>query len=153
MAKDYYSILSVMRTASPEQIRNRFRQLARERHPDRFQGAARVQAESDFQDITEAFNMLSNPERRRQHDLELARPDVGLPGSDTGRLQRFHMEAGTAFYREGNYSQAAESFDQVTQQEPKNHLAWHHLAQSLLQQRRQLNRRRRRSPRPASSSR
>ena len=73
MAKDYYSILSVMRSATPEEIRNRFRQLARERHPDRFQGAERAKAEGDFQEITEAFNMLSNPERRRQIDLELAR--------------------------------------------------------------------------------
>jgi tetratricopeptide (TPR) repeat protein len=50
------------------------------------------------------------------------------------------MEAGTAFYREGSFSQAADSFDRVTQQEPKNHLAWRNLAQALLQQRRQMNR-------------
>lgn len=140
MAKDYYTILSVMRGASPEEIRDRFRQLARERHPDRFQGAERERAETEFQEITEAFNVLSSPERRRQIDLELARPVGDSSGTDAGRLVRFHMEAGTAFYREGNFSQAAESFDRVTQQEPKNHLAWRNLAQSLVQQRRQMTR-------------
>ena len=140
MAKDYYSILSVMRSATPEEIRNRFRELARQRHPDRFQGAERAKAEGDFQEITEAFNVLSNPDRRRQIDLELARPTTESAGGDAGRLVRFHMEAGTAFYREGNFSQAADSFDRVTQQEPKNHLAWRNLAQALLQQRRQMNR-------------
>jgi curved DNA-binding protein CbpA len=138
MAKDYYSILSVARGASPDEIRDRFRQLARERHPDRFQGEERAQAELTFQEITEAFNVLSNPERRRQHDLELARP--GAEGGDTPRLSRFHLEAGVAFYRDGNYAQAAESFQKVTELDPGNHQAWHHLAQALAHQRRNLQR-------------
>lgn len=136
MIKDYYSILSVARGASPDEIRDRFRQLARERHPDRFQGEERAQAELAFQDITEAFNVLSNPGRRSQHDLELARPST--EGGDTPRLSRFHLEAGVAFYRDGNYTQAAENFDKVTQLDPGNHQAWHHLAQALAHQRRNL---------------
>ena len=91
MAKDYYVILGAARNASREQIRDRFRQLARERHPDRFQGAARQQAELDFQDITEAFNVLLDADRRRQHDLELARPEASSAASDASRLGRFHM--------------------------------------------------------------
>jgi curved DNA-binding protein CbpA len=130
MAKDYYSILSVARNATQEQIRARFRALARERHPDRFQGEARVSAESEFQAITEAFNVLSAPDRRRQHDLELARPESG---GDAQRLFRFHMEAGIQFYRDGNYHQAAESFERAVQADPKSHQAWHHLAQALSQ--------------------
>ena len=52
MGKDYYVILGAARNASKEQIRVRFRQLARERHPDRFQGVERQKAELDFQEIT-----------------------------------------------------------------------------------------------------
>jgi curved DNA-binding protein CbpA len=138
MAKDYYSVLSVARSATPEEIRERFRELARERHPDRFQGEERERAETDFQELTAAFNVLANPERRRQHDLELARPTA--EGGDTSRLLRFHLEAGVAFYRQGNFAAAAESFEKVTQLEPDNHQAWHHMAQALLQQRRFVSR-------------
>lgn len=140
MSRDYYSILGIHRGASPVEIRDRFRQLARERHPDRFQGAERSRAEGEFQAITEAFNVLSSPERRRQHDNELARPVAESGGSDTARLARFHLEAGVAFYREGNYAQAAENFERVTQLEPANHQAWHHVAQALAAQRRFLPR-------------
>jgi tetratricopeptide (TPR) repeat protein len=131
MAKDYYTLLSVARNATQEKIRERFRELARQRHPDRFQGDERARAELEFQELTEAFNVLSHPERRRQHDLELARPDTG--GGEGQRLFRFHMEAGVKFYRDGNFLQAAENFEKATQTEPKNHQAWHHLAQALSQ--------------------
>lgn len=139
MPKDYYAILSVSRNATSDQIREKFRELARSRHPDRHQGEARERAELEFQEITEAFNILSNPERRRQHDLELARPEPGGEG-DAQRLGRFHMEAGVQYYKDGNYFQAAESFERATQAEPKNAQAWHHLAQSLGQQSRHLSR-------------
>ena len=136
MAKDYYALLSVQRNASPTEIRDRFRQLARERHPDRFQGDERARAELAFQELTEAFNVLANPERRRQHDLELARPTGEAGGGDALRLVKFHLEAGIGFYRDGNYTQAAEAFEKVTQLDPKNHQGWHHLAQALAVQRR-----------------
>lgn len=140
MARDYYSILAIPRNATQEQIRDRFRELARQRHPDRFQGQERERAELEFQDITEAFNVLSNPERRRQHDLELSRPETGGGDGDAARLHRFQMEAGVQFYRDGNFFQAAESFERATQADPRNHQAWHHLAQALAQHRRYLSR-------------
>lgn len=139
MPKDYYAILAVSRNATTEQIRDKFRELARVRHPDRHQGAARERAEIEFQELTEAFNVLSNPERRRQHDLELVRPEAGGEG-DHQRLARFHMEAGIQFYRDGNYFQAAESFERATQAEPRNAQAWHHLAQAYAQHNRYLAR-------------
>lgn len=139
MANDYYSILGIQRGVSAKEVRDRFRQLARERHPDRFQGEERARAELEFQALTEAFNVLSNPERRRQHDLELTRPTSEGGGSDVARLVRFHLEAGIGFYREGNYSQAAENFERITTLEPDNHQGWHHLAQALAAQRRFMN--------------
>ncbi|MEO8276759.1 MAG: DnaJ domain-containing protein [Thermoanaerobaculia bacterium] len=140
MAKDYYVILGAARNASKDQIRDRFRQLARMRHPDRFQGAERQKAEIDFQELTEALNVLIDPNRRRQLDLDLARPEAASAASDASRLGRFHMEAGVQFYRDGNFGQAAEAFERAIQSEPKNHQAWHHLAQALAQQRRHLAR-------------
>ena len=44
MARDFYTVLAVPRNATEEQIRQRFRELARTRHPDRFQGAEKARA-------------------------------------------------------------------------------------------------------------
>jgi len=136
MPRDHYAILGADRNSTGDQIRDRFRKMARERHPDRFQGEARSRAELEFQEITEAFNVLSDPDRRRQHDMELSRPDVSGGGSDSARLLRFHMEAGVRYYREGNLAQAAEAFERAIEADPKSAPAWHHLAQTLTAQHR-----------------
>ena len=47
---------------------------------EREERAVTVTAEAEFQGVTEAFNILSNPERRRQHDLELSGSGAGLGG-------------------------------------------------------------------------
>jgi tetratricopeptide (TPR) repeat protein len=132
--RDFYNVLSLPRNASAEQIRSRFRSLVRERHPDRLQAGDRHQAEIEFQQITEAFNVLSNPERRRLHDFELARPTQS-EGSDSTRLARFHLEAGVGFLRDGNFYGAMEAFDRVLRMDPKQHQAWFHLAEALSHQR------------------
>jgi curved DNA-binding protein CbpA len=136
MARDHYALLGADRNATGDQIRDRFRKLARERHPDRFQGAERSRAELEFQEITEAFNVLSDPDRRRQHDMELTRPELSTTAGDAARLLRFHMEAGVQFYRDGNLGQAGEAFERAIEADPKSSAAWHHLAQTLAAQRR-----------------
>lgn len=138
--KSYYDLLALPQNATSEQIRSRFRELVRKRHPDRFQGAEKERAERDFQDITAAFNVLSNPELRRQHDLELARPQVQRQGADPSQLARVYLQRGVKAYKEGNYLQAAESFDRATQAQPDNAKAWHHLALTCSRQRRWLSR-------------
>ena len=75
MARDFYTVLAVPRNATEDQIRRRFRELARTRHPDRFRGVEKERAERDFQEITQAFNVLADPERRRRHDQELVHPE------------------------------------------------------------------------------
>ncbi len=138
--RDFYGILAVEHDASTAQIRARFRKLARERHPDRFSGAERERAEVEFQELTEAFNVLISPERRRQLDFELQRAQVEGSESDSARLARFHLEAGVAFYRDGNFFLAAESFERVARLEPDHHQAWRNLAQALSHQRKFLPR-------------
>lgn len=133
MAKDFYGVLGVARNATEEQIRQRFRELARQRHPDRFHGAEKERAEKEFQDITQAFNVLSDPERRRQHDLELVRP-AASSGPDPSMLARTYMQRGVKAYKEKSYLEAAENFDRATQAEPGNAQAWHHLALACSQQ-------------------
>lgn len=139
MGKDFYTVLSLPQTATDEQIRTRFRELVRERHPDRFQGEEKEKAEIEFQEITEAVNVLTNPERRRQHDLELVRPDNQRSGSDPAQLARVYLQHGIKAYRAGKYLEAAENFDRATRVQPKSARAWHFLAQAASRERRRLS--------------
>jgi curved DNA-binding protein len=63
--RDYYEILGVSRDASPEDIRRAYRTLARRYHPDVNKEAG---AEDRFKEIGEAYEVLSNEERRREYD-------------------------------------------------------------------------------------
>ncbi|HVR32521.1 MAG TPA: J domain-containing protein [Acidimicrobiia bacterium] len=66
MAKDYYAVLGVSRTASAEEIKKAFRRHARESHPDANPGD--TTAEARFRDAAEAYEVLSDPNRRAAHD-------------------------------------------------------------------------------------
>lgn len=135
MARDFYAVLAVPRNATEDQIRQRFRELARTRHPDRFQGAEKARAESEFQDITQAYIVLADPERRRKHDIELIRPGEGNEVVDPRQLFRVYLQRGVKAYKEKHYLEAANNFDLATQTDPRNGQAWHHLAQACSQQR------------------
>ena len=64
--KDYYSILDVDRKAGQQEIKKAFRKLARKYHPD-VNGGDKVASEK-FQEINEANEVLSDPEKRRKYD-------------------------------------------------------------------------------------
>lgn len=64
--KDYYAVLGVPPEASREQIKRRFRNLARDSHPDANPGDP--EAEARFRDIAEAYEVLSDPQRRAAYD-------------------------------------------------------------------------------------
>src|SRR5256886_5903078 len=64
--KDYYKTLGVGRTASDEEIRKAFRKLARQYHPD--VAKDKKSAEEKFKEINEAYEVLSDPEKRKRYD-------------------------------------------------------------------------------------
>lgn len=64
--KDYYAILGVSRNATTEEIKKAYRRLALKYHPDRNPGDKN--AEEKFKEVTEAYEVLSDPQKRQQYD-------------------------------------------------------------------------------------
>ena len=64
---DYYQILGVNRDISPEELKKAYRKLALKYHPDKVKGDKK-QAEEKFKQISEAYAVLSNPEKRQAYD-------------------------------------------------------------------------------------
>ena len=64
--KDYYKVLGLNKNAAPEEIKKSFRKLAREYHPDTNQD--KPNAEERFKEINEAYQVLSDPEKRSKYD-------------------------------------------------------------------------------------
>lgn len=67
--KDHYKTLSVGRTASREEIKSAYRELAKKYHPDKNHG--NKSAEETFKEVREAYDTLFNSEKRRNYDLKL----------------------------------------------------------------------------------
>src|SRR2546429_9806433 len=64
--RDYYEVLGVSRSASQKEIQSAFRKLARKLHPDVNPGDR--EAERRFKEVSEAHDVLSDPEKRKMYD-------------------------------------------------------------------------------------
>jgi curved DNA-binding protein len=80
MAKDYYAVLGVDKTASAQEIKKAYRKLAVQYHPDKNPGDK--QAEERFKEISEAYAVLSDSEKKQQYDQF----------GDSGFHQRYSQE-------------------------------------------------------------
>ncbi len=80
MGKDYYKILGVEKSASPDEIKKAFRKLAHQHHPDKVGGN-----EGKFKEINEAYQVLSNAEKRKQYDQLGSAFGSGFSGFDSTR--------------------------------------------------------------------
>ncbi len=77
---DFYQLLGITPQASVAEVRQAYGRLAREKHPDRFTDEAeKLKAQRVFQDITTAFNTLTNPRSRQEYDAARDKPTPRTP--------------------------------------------------------------------------
>jgi molecular chaperone DnaJ len=76
---DFYALLGVTRDATPDEIKKAYRRKAREHHPDANQGDP--EAEARFKEVSVAYEVLSDPDKRQQYDL-YGEAGVTGPGGD-----------------------------------------------------------------------
>lgn len=109
MIKDYYKILEVPRDASVDDIRQAYKELAKQYHPDRTATLGvelRELAARKMMDINEAFQLLSNPESRKEYDEELKKeeavpePAAPAPHAATGATAARPSGAKSDFWRD-----------------------------------------------------
>src|SRR3954467_5328051 len=81
--QDYYETLGVTKTSSPDEVKKAYRKLAIQYHPDKNPGDKK--AEEHFKELSEAYEILSDPQRRQMYDqFGHAATGAGGPGGGAG---------------------------------------------------------------------
>ena len=109
--RDYYKVLGVERSASEADIKSAYRKLARKHHPDVNPG--NKDAEQKFKEINEAYQVLSDPAKRKKYDELGADWERGI--SQEEMMRRYAQEAaagrgGEAHFAGGDFSDFFEQF-------------------------------------------
>jgi molecular chaperone DnaJ len=94
--KDYYQILGVSRNATEEEIKKAYRKLAFQYHPDR--NPDNKEAEEKFKEISEAYQVLSDPQKRAIYDQY---GEEGLKGGGFGSATDFDLSEALRVFMEG----------------------------------------------------
>ena len=98
--RDYYEVLGISRNADEKTIKRAYRKLAKKFHPDTNPGD--VQAEQRFKEVTEAYNVLSDQEKRKLYDqYGFAAFEEGAGGSGPYGGPRFYGNYGTGYGNSG----------------------------------------------------
>ena len=100
--KDFYSVLGVEKSASEDEIKKAYRKLAMKYHPDRNQGDAAKPAEEKFKEAKEAYEILSDGQKRAAYDQyghAGVDPQAGMGGGFGGKTTIFKKTANGPWQR------------------------------------------------------
>ena len=112
--KDYYKTLGVSRTASDDEIRKAFRKLAREYHPD--VAKDKKVAEEKFKEINEAYEVLSDADKRKKYDTlgeDWKRGAGQAPGGGAGQYRTWRAPGGEEEEFEFSGTGFSDFFEQI----------------------------------------
>lgn len=129
MSEDYYDILGVPKNATSKQVRDRFLQLARDRHPDRFGEKDKELAEEEFQKITQAYNVLHDANRRLQYDQDTEVRSKKPTEDVRSQAAKVYLRRGIEAFKKKRYQEAATNLEQATQEDGSDPQAWYYLSQ------------------------
>ena len=98
--RDYYSVLGVPKNAAQKDIKSAYRKLARKWHPDANPNNAK-EAEEKFKEISEAYEVLGDAEKRKKYDL--LGPDWQQAARQAEQQRRYRTSAGAEDFDFGNF--------------------------------------------------
>lgn len=109
--RDYYEILEVSKSASPQDIKKSYRRLARKYHPDLHTGAKKADMEERFKELTQAYDVLRDKDTRAKYD------QFGFQWKEAEAYQRARQES----QRSG---QAGEAYREYSEGKPQDFSAF-----------------------------
>jgi curved DNA-binding protein CbpA len=119
--KTFYDVLGVAPQASQAEIVRVFREVVRERHPDRFVDPEKKrEAELFLKEVTEAFNTLCRPHLRAKYDESIRESETKAVVKPAAEQVRELVQAGKIRQRQGDPAGALACFDHALRVEPEN---------------------------------
>ena len=100
--RDYYEVLGVSKSASEDELKKAYRQLAKKYHPDANPGDK--EAEAKFKEASEAYQVLSDPEKRQMYD-QYGHAAFEAGGGPGGGAYDFSGSFSTGHKKNGGYYQ------------------------------------------------
>ena len=100
MSQDFYKVLGVDKNVSQDELKKQYRKLSKQYHPDLQQGkseAEKKQAEEKFKEISEAYDTLSDPDKRKNYDMFGSAGPNGQGGSAFFNMHDFFRRHGDMF--------------------------------------------------------
>lgn len=102
--KNYYEILEVDKNASDEIIKVAYKALVKKYHPDLKEGNAKINAENKIKQINEAYDILSNPEKKYEYDQNLINKDISKEQYEIILNENMNLKRELNIYRNNIYN-------------------------------------------------
>ena len=130
---NYYDILGVSHNASTEEITTAFKKLVRDLHPDRYSTEEeKKEAERKFKEVTQAFNTLKDPDKRKEYDQKLEEKYFGVASNnkDSSVNSDELFKKGLIFLKKEDFENAESFFQGAINRGMATSEAYYYLAMS-----------------------